>query len=98
MEIRVDPTPLGRASGRAVLLFTVKGQDPSASVRAAGRGFAAAFTMLRKREAHTGAAGQVTVLHDRPGARFETLVLAGIGSTATDTDALRAAAAEGARA
>ena len=98
MEIRVDVTPLSRAAGKAVLLFATKGQDLSALVRQAGRGFAAPYRLLERRQTFTGAAGQVAVLHDAPGARFETLVLAGLGDGGKDTDVLRTAAAEGARA
>ena len=98
MEIRVDVTPLSRAAGKAVLLFATKGQDLSALVRQTGRGFAAPYRLLERRQAFTGAAGQVAVLHDAPGARFETLVLSGLGEGGKDTDVLRAAAAEGARA
>ncbi len=97
MDIRVDTTSLSSAKDRAALVFAFVGKDAAALVGQAGRGFVGPFETLRVREAFTGAAGQCLVLHDRPGARIETLVVVGVGATPT-TDALRSAAAEGARA
>jgi leucyl aminopeptidase len=99
MEIRVDSTPLARLRSRAALLFATKGEDASARVRAAGRAFGASYGLVAKRASFTGAAGQVLVLHDRPGARVETLVVAGLGDAkSAGLDALRAAAGDGAKA
>jgi leucyl aminopeptidase len=99
MKIRVDTTSLARVRERAVLVFATKGRDAGALVRQAGTAFGASFGLLSKRQAFTGAAGQVLVLHDRPGARVETLVVAGLGDGAAQgADALRSAAADGAKA
>src|SRR5262245_44130794 len=99
MQIRLDTTSLAKVRERAALVFAAKGKDATALVRQAGPGFAASFGLLSGRQAFTGAAGQVVVLHDRPRARVETLVVAGLGeASAAGTDALRAAAAEGAKA
>ena len=54
---------------------------------------------MAKRDAFTGAAGQVVVLHDRAGGRIETVVVVGMGDPASaGSDAVRTATAEGARA
>ena len=97
MDIRVDTTSLSSAKDRAALVFAFQGKDAASLVAQAGRGFVGPFETLRAREAFTGAAGQCLVLHERPGARIETLVIVGVGAAPT-TDALRSAAADGARA
>jgi leucyl aminopeptidase len=99
MDIGLETTPPSRLRARAVLAFATKGANAAAAARAFGAGFARQARLLAKREAFTGAAGQVLVLHERPGARVETLVLAGLGDPASaGADGLRTAAAEGARA
>jgi leucyl aminopeptidase len=99
MKIRIDTTPLSRVRERAALVLVTKGQDALALVRSAGPAFGASYTLLSKRQAFTGAAGQVLVLHDRPGARVETLVVAGLGeSGSANPDAVRSAVADGAKA
>jgi leucyl aminopeptidase len=104
MDIRVESRPFSRSKEDAVLVFATKGKDGkarlgSASVRSAGAGFAGALRLLEQRQAFAGAAGQTAVLHDRPGSRVETLVVAGVGDERkASLVALREAAAEGARA
>jgi leucyl aminopeptidase len=98
MQIRADSTPLSRVRERAALVLAAKGKDPTPVLRQAGRTFAASFALLAKRSAFTGAAGQVLVLHDRPGARIETVVVAGTGDASSGRDGLRSAVADGAKA
>src|SRR5262245_57933664 len=99
MDIGLETTPPSRLRARAALAFVAKG-DPLATVAGAfGAGFARQARLLARREAFGGGAGQVLVLHERPGARVETLVLAGLGDPGSaGADVLRTAAAEGARA
>ncbi len=98
MEIRVEATPIARARERAVVAFTGQGEDATALARQAGRGFAAGTALLAKRDAFAGKPGQTLVLHDRKGARVETLVLAGLGERRRGVERLRQAAADGVRA
>src|SRR5258708_6134535 len=99
MQVRVETTPLSSVRRPAAVVFAWKGKDARKTVAEAGDEFARAFDVVAAREAFTGAAGQVLVLHDRPGARIETLVVAGLGDPASaGADALRSAAAEAARA
>src|SRR5207248_1332697 len=91
-------TPLSRASAKAALVFVEKGADAGHAVREAGTAFASAYATLRERDAFTGAAGQVAVLHGPRGSRIETLVLAGVGDKKGGRDALRSAAADGIKA
>src|SRR5438046_1261425 len=99
MDIRVDTTPLSRSRAEAVVVFATKGRDARPLVRQAGAALLRQFDVVSRREAWAGSAGQVLVLHDRPGARVETLVLAGLGDAArAGADALRAATGDGVRA
>ncbi|MCC7138384.1 MAG: leucyl aminopeptidase [Planctomycetes bacterium] len=98
MQIRAEATPLSKVAAKAALVFVSKGKDPSAQVREAGTGFVGAFHTLWARETFTGAAGQVAVLHERTGARIETLVLVGTGDRGAGLDVPRNGAADGAKA
>jgi leucyl aminopeptidase len=99
MDIRVEAGTPSSVSGPAALVFAFQDADPTPVVRQVGKEFAGAFAALRRREAFTGAAGQVLVLHGRPRAKVETLVLAGLGDRRkAEPDALRAASGDGARA
>jgi leucyl aminopeptidase len=99
MDVVIDTAPLARVRDQAVLLFAAKGVDAQRLVAPAGEGYARQAALVAKREAFTGAPGQVLVLHDRAGSRIETVVVAGLGDPETaGSDALRHAAAEGARA
>ena len=96
MEFRVEAESLSKVHAQAVILFVAKGADLAAVVKDAGPGFAGAARTLAARETFTGAGGQVVALHDKPGARLETVVLAGVGDKG-DADVLRSAAGEAIR-
>ncbi|MBL9088393.1 MAG: leucyl aminopeptidase [Planctomycetia bacterium] len=96
MEFRVEAESLARVTAKAAILFVPKGADVASLVKDAGPGFVGAARTVAARETFTGAGGQVVALHDKPGARIETVVLAGIGDKG-DADVLRAAAGEAIR-
>ena len=99
MDIRVDTTTLGRVRDQAVIVLAAKGSDVRSVVRQAGPSLLRQFDVVSRREAFSGAAGQVLVLHDRPKARIETIVLAGLGDAASaGADAIRTATGEAVRA
>jgi leucyl aminopeptidase len=99
VNVRVDALPIAKVREPGLLLLAVRGEDLTSRVRAAGRGFGAGYALLRSRETFTGALDQTAVLHDRSGARIETVVLAGLGEAKkAGPDAVRRATAEGARA
>src|SRR5262245_32780482 len=97
MDVRVATLPLARARAKAALVFARKGESIEALVREAGQGFSAQAALLARRDAFAGDPGQVLVLHQRAGARIETVVVVGPGG-GTSADEMRSAAAEGARA
>jgi len=97
MEFRVEAVSLSRVAAKAAILFVPKGADPAALVKDAGLGFVGAARTIAARATFTGAAGQVVTLHEKPGSRIETLVLAGTGDKG-DPDVLRTAAGEAIRA
>jgi leucyl aminopeptidase len=96
LDIRVASTPLSGVRADALVLLVAKGEDLTARVRRAGRGFVSGHALLRERRAFDG--DGTTALHGG-GGRVGTLVLAGLGDARkAGPDAIRRAAAEGARA